>query len=68
MSTRPSIHARLFRAVVIMGAAVTTTACGDSKPPLDAAVTDGRVADAGRDASVGDGQPSDAEADAVLIL
>ena len=63
-----SVHAKLFRAVVVMGAAVTT-GCGDSKPPVDAAKVadasaDGRtVADAGTDGQVGD-----APVDVVLIL
>ena len=68
MGDRRSVHAKLFRAVVVMGAALTTS-CGDSKPPVDAKVADARtvdghpLADAGADAQVGD-----APVDVVLIL
>ena len=68
MGDRRSVHAKLFRAVVVMGAALTTPACGDNKPPVDAKIADAsldghQVADAGADAQVGD-----APVDVVLIL
>ena len=60
-------HAKLFRAVVVIGTALTSS-CGDTKPPVDAAVKDAahdanKVADAGIDGQVGD-----APVDVVLIL
>ena len=60
-----SRNAKLFRAIVIMGASLTASACDDDKcaacqPPVDA----NKVADAGVDAKA----PSDAPVDVVLIL
>ncbi len=61
-------HGKLFRAIVVMGAALTADACGDSTTPVDAAVHDGKVADATpRDAGK-DAPHADAAADAVVIL
>ncbi len=62
MSERRSIHEKLFRAVVVMGAALGASACyehGKSPPP------DARVADA---TTVGDGKVGDAPVDVILIL
>lgn len=62
---------KLFRAIVVMGAAITAQACEDPKcircvPDPDAAVatTDAKPADAGTDTPA----PSDAPVDVVLIL
>ena len=57
---------KLFRAIVVMGAAITAPACGDSRcakcvPPPDAVAT----SDAPTDAAPG---PTDAPVDVVLIL
>ena len=67
------IHAKLFRATVIMGVSLTASGCGDSRchhcepPPVDGTV-DTKVADAKPvDAGV-DAPPSDAPADAVIII
>jgi hypothetical protein len=68
MSERPTT-AKLFRAVVVMGTALTS-GCGDGKAPPDApVVADARPTDAApTDATPTDGAPTDAPADAVLIL
>ncbi|MDX2091519.1 MAG: hypothetical protein SFX73_26905 [Kofleriaceae bacterium] len=68
MSQRRSLHERLFRAIVMMGASLGASACGDdggNPPPPDAGgSTDARVADASTD-----GPPlQDAPVDGVLIL
>jgi hypothetical protein len=66
MSDRPPPPAKLFRAVVVLGTALTS-GCGDAKPTVDAAVI---VADAKpHDAATTDAAPTDAlTADAVIIL
>jgi hypothetical protein len=63
MSQRRPIHDRLFRAVVVMGAALGTSACYEhgSSPP---APPDARVADA----SPNDGVSSDVPVDVILII
>ena len=59
---------KLFRAIVVMGAALTADACGDNTPVVDAAVHDAKVADATpRDAGKDAGH-ADAAADAIVIL
>jgi hypothetical protein len=55
---------KLFRAIVVMGAAITAPACVDSKcarcvPPADAVATTDAPTDAG---------PTDTPVDMVLIL
>ena len=65
---------KLFRAIVVMGAAITAPACGDDRcakcapdanPNPDAVATsDATPSDAGTDGPA----PSDAQVDAVLIL
>ena len=63
-----SVHAKLFRAVVVMGAAVTS-GCGDNAPPADAAKVADASGDARPHADAGtDGQVGDAPVDVVLIL
>ncbi len=55
---------KLFRAIVVMGAAITAPACDDARcakcvPPADAVATSDAPTDAG---------PTDAPVDVVLIL
>jgi hypothetical protein len=62
---------KLFRAIVVMGAAMTAPGCDVDKDcgkclPIDAAlVADGRITDAGVDAP---STPSDAVVDSVIII
>ena len=60
MSQRRPIHDRLFRAVVVMGAALGTSACYEhgSTPPTP---PDAKVADASK-------APNDVPVDVILIL
>jgi hypothetical protein len=64
-------HEKLFRAIVVMGAAMTAPACDDDRcfkcvpPPSDAVPTD---TVATTDAPPKDAGPSDAPVDVVLIL
>lgn len=68
MADRRPVHAKLFRAVVVMGAALTS-GCGDNKPPVDARLADASTADGHALADAGaDGQVGDAPVDVVLIL
>ena len=63
MSQRRPTHDKLFRAVVVMGAAIGAAACvehGKTPPPSDA-----KVADAG---SLSDGRLTDAPVDVIIIL
>jgi hypothetical protein len=69
MSQRRSVHDRLFRAIVVMGASLGASACGDdggTPPPPDASAgADAQIADA----STTDAPPvQDAPVDGVLIL
>jgi hypothetical protein len=70
MSDAPNPRHRLFRAIVVLGAAMTAEGCDDDRcvrcvPPVDASeVADARSLDAGVDAS----GPRDAPVDVVLIL
>ncbi len=63
---------KLFRAIVVMGAAITAPACGDQRclkcvPPADATSDGPTDAVATSDAPT-DAGPSDAPVDVVLIL
>jgi len=56
---------KLFRAIVVMGVAVTAPACGDDTPKPDAAPSDSI---AQSDAAPTDAGPSDTPVDVVAIL
>lgn len=56
---------RLFHAIVIMGAALGSSACDAEGPRPDAAVA---IADAGPSDAPTDGAPTDVPVDTVLIL
>ncbi|MBA3539054.1 MAG: hypothetical protein H0T79_05455 [Deltaproteobacteria bacterium] len=70
MSNRRSIHDRLFRAIVVMGASLGTTACEDARPTPDArpVLADASVTDAATDAPLTDALTDATEVDAVIIL
>lgn len=67
-------YQKLFKAIVVMGASLGTSACGDDDcgrcVPVDARAPDGVVADASpHDAGVdAPDPPADAPVDMVLIL
>jgi hypothetical protein len=63
VSKRRTVHDRLFRAVVVMGAAMGTSACTEhgKSPPADARVADAKPAPV-------DAAPGDVPVDTILIL